>query len=406
MPRRSGTDATDRLTIGDRIRTRRLLRDWSIRFAASRAGISHATWSRIERGLQAADNRFIISDIAAALECTPSELTGSALPNDDPAVTAAQLRLHAMRRALVDIDLADPLTQPSRSIAELRRDTDLARDLHERCDYEGATQLLPGLLRELHSDAARSLGEESLRLLYKAAFTASSVTRTLGHPGEAWLAAERCREIAEAIDDPVLVSHAGLFRAVAAGACGSFDRARRISELHIEAIQPHTGLPGGLEVLGMLYLMASMASRGLKQRDRGSDLLAEAVALAARTGETRSFGLYFGPTNVNLWRIAEEADGGDPDHATRIAATTNPNVLGIANRKVFYFTDSARALARTRGKEQEAIRLLLAAERLAPQHIHCSMLVRETARALLDRSQRQATGTPLRALCHRLGMPT
>ncbi|MEU8616179.1 helix-turn-helix transcriptional regulator, partial [Actinoplanes sp. NPDC048791] len=44
--------------VGAQIRARRLLRGWSVRYAASRAGVSHATWSRIERGLQTADNRF------------------------------------------------------------------------------------------------------------------------------------------------------------------------------------------------------------------------------------------------------------------------------------------------------------------------------------------------------------
>ncbi|MFD0520219.1 helix-turn-helix domain-containing protein [Paractinoplanes durhamensis] len=57
--------------VGERIRARRLLRGWSIRYAASRAGVSHATWSRIERGRQAADNRFMLADIAGALECAP-----------------------------------------------------------------------------------------------------------------------------------------------------------------------------------------------------------------------------------------------------------------------------------------------------------------------------------------------
>ena len=40
------------MTVGERIRARRLLRGWSMRYAASRAGVSHATWSRIERGRQ------------------------------------------------------------------------------------------------------------------------------------------------------------------------------------------------------------------------------------------------------------------------------------------------------------------------------------------------------------------
>src|SRR3954462_12711352 len=89
-------------TIGERIRARRLLRGWSLRFAASRAGISHATWSRIERGLQAADNRFMLADIAAALECSPAELAGTPVPATDRAAVAAHAAVHGLRQALVD----------------------------------------------------------------------------------------------------------------------------------------------------------------------------------------------------------------------------------------------------------------------------------------------------------------
>src|SRR5690348_4590231 len=71
------------MTVGERIKARRLLRNWSVRYAASRAGISHATWSRIERGQQAADNRFVLADIAAALECSSAELVGVSVPAAD-----------------------------------------------------------------------------------------------------------------------------------------------------------------------------------------------------------------------------------------------------------------------------------------------------------------------------------
>jgi transcriptional regulator with XRE-family HTH domain len=62
------------MTIGERIKARRLLRGWSIRYAASRAGISHATWSRIERGRQAADNRFMLRGLGVRMR---AGLTGS-----------------------------------------------------------------------------------------------------------------------------------------------------------------------------------------------------------------------------------------------------------------------------------------------------------------------------------------
>src|SRR3954465_7554623 len=95
------------LTIGERIQARRLLRGWSVRHAASRAGVSHATWSRIERGRQAADNRFMLADIAAALECSSAELVGVAVPAADRETVAAQVAVHGIRQALVEVDPRD-----------------------------------------------------------------------------------------------------------------------------------------------------------------------------------------------------------------------------------------------------------------------------------------------------------
>ncbi|GIF13715.1 hypothetical protein FHX34_105224 [Actinoplanes teichomyceticus] len=48
------------------------------------------------------------------------------------------------------------------------------------------------------------------------------------------------------------------------------------------------------------------------------------------------------------------------------------------------------------------MRFLLTAERVAPQHVHTSPLVRESARGLLERSRRAAGGSELRGLCERL----
>ena len=113
-------------------------------------------------------------------------------------------------------------------------------------------------------------------------------------------------------------------------------------------------------------------------------------------------GLFFGPTNVNIWRIGIEVDGGDPARALHIAGTTNPATIAGGFRQVFYYADVARAYARLRGKDREAIRFLLTAERIAPQHFHSSPFARETTRDLLERSRRSAGGTELRGLCERM----
>src|SRR3954470_20849901 len=100
-PRRGGNYGRS-MTVGERIRARRLLRGWSLRYAASRAGVSHASWSRIERGLQAADNRFMLAGIAVALECSPVDLAGTPVPAADRAATAARAGVRAVREALID----------------------------------------------------------------------------------------------------------------------------------------------------------------------------------------------------------------------------------------------------------------------------------------------------------------
>lgn len=213
--------------VGERIRARRLLRGWSIRYAASRAGISHATWGRIERGLQAANNRFMLADIAEALECSSGDLAGAPVPGTDRAATATRAGVHALRTALIDIDLTEPGVAGSPAMAELDRVLSLVDTLRQACDYAGTMRLLPGLLHHLHAETAGPERGRALRLLCEATFIASSVLRNLGHPGDAWLGAERCRDAAEAVDDPVLLAYAAYALATAATASGSHQRGLR-----------------------------------------------------------------------------------------------------------------------------------------------------------------------------------
>ncbi|BCJ48529.1 transcriptional regulator [Actinoplanes sp. NBRC 14428] len=389
-------------TIGERIRARRQLRGWSIRYAASRAGLSHASWSRIERGLQAADNRFVLAEIAGALDCAPADLAGTGVPAADRAAVAAQAAVQAVRRALVDLDLGEPADRPAPAVDGLARTLALADTLRQACDYAGTARLAPGLLRDLHAAAGGPDRGRALRLLCDAAFIASSVLRNLGHPAEAWLGAERCRDAADAAGDPVLRGYAAYARATAATACGSYDRGLALAGRAVDELRPHAGQPGGTAVLGSLQLLCAYAARGSRRPDDSRAWADDAAALARRTGETTTMGLYFGPTNVGIWRIGIEVDGGDPGRAAQVARTTEPSAIPAGFRQVYYYADTARALARLRGRDREAIRFLLVAERLAPQHVHTSALARETTRALLDRSRRQAGGTELRGLCERM----
>ncbi|GIF24856.1 hypothetical protein BJ973_007116 [Actinoplanes tereljensis] len=344
----------------------------------------------------------MLADIAGALECAPSDLAGTGVPAPDRATAAAHAAVLGLRRALIDIDLTEPPAGDAPPVAELGRTVALADTLHAACDYAGAARLLPDLLRDLHTETAGPDHPEALRLLCDATHIASSVLRSLGHPSDAWLAAERCRDAADAADDPLLRGYAAYALAGAAIACGSYQRGQTLAERAAGDLGRHLGRPGGPEVLGQLHLTAALASRCRRRLDDSRDWLTEAATLARRTGETNTMGLFFGPTNVDIWRMSIEVDDGDPALVVEIARRTDPAAIPAGVRQVFYYADTARALTRIGGQDREAIRFLLVAERIAPQHVRTSVELAEAIRVLLERSRRQAGGTELRALSERM----
>src|SRR5256886_15632410 len=391
-------------TVAERIQLRRQARGWSIRHAADRAGLAASTWSRIERGMRAADNRFVLADIAQALECSVAELTGMPLRTVDRDTEAAQAGMLAVRRALLEAEFAEPGDVAPRPIEQLAAETDLVRALRVKCDYFGVTRLLPRLLFELHAAAHGRERRSALELLVQATYTASSVAKYLGYPAESWIGAQQCRDVAEVLEKPVLIGFAAFATTHAAMACDSFSRARSLARRAVDELAPQAGVAGGLETLGMLQLTAGYAARAARQTGESAAWMAEAHSVAERTGETNTLDMAFGPTNVRLWQIAIEVDGGDPGRAVQIASETNPALVSSPNRQAAFYADPARALARL-NKDRNAGRMLVTAASLAPQQNHPSPLVQESARSLLERARREAGGPELRGLCERMGLP-
>jgi hypothetical protein len=388
----------DCVSIGERQSTSASLLGGVIRFASSRAGISHATWSRIERGLMSADNRFVLADIATALECSTADLAGHPLPPSDRDGAAAQGTVDAIRQALAEVDLGDEPMCAAPPIEALRRETALVAELRRHCDYAGVGQRLPQLLRELHAAAAGPDRQDALRLLVEATRHAAANVRYVGYPGESLFATERCRQAARELDDPVLIALAEYERTHGATGTGAYRRGLTVVSRAIDELQPHLAAEGAMEILGQLHLTAGFAALGVHRQDEAVDRVNEASAIAERTGDTATLGLHFGPTNVRFWRISMEADGGEPGRAVEIAQSTHPAVVDSPSRQFSFYSDTARALARLR-RDKEAVRYLLQAERLAPVRMHASPIIVETARGMLDRARRLAGGPELRGLC-------
>src|SRR5262245_64710359 len=166
--------------IGERIRLLRQQRGWSIRYAASVAGISHTQWSRIENGLRSADNRFILAEIATALRVPLSDLTTTgALPAD-----RGQSRevIYGITKAIIEADLDYPATTTATPIPHLLALLDMVCALRFNCDYLGAARLLPEVLSGLHAAAYGPDRERALRAMVIGADAASFVVRYLGEP--------------------------------------------------------------------------------------------------------------------------------------------------------------------------------------------------------------------------------
>ncbi|BCJ59778.1 hypothetical protein Jiend_32000 [Micromonospora endophytica] len=69
-------------------------------------------------------------------------------------------------------------------------------------------------------------------------------------------------------------------------------------------------------------------------------------------------------------------------------------------RQVYFWLDLGRA-AEAVGRDRDAVRMLLAAERVGPQHARSSVSARETARSLLRKG---AASPELRGLCKRMSL--
>jgi transcriptional regulator with XRE-family HTH domain len=387
-------------SIGDRIRTRREMRGWSMRHAADRAGVAHTTWSRIERGELRTD-RYMIADLAAALECAITDLTGQPYVPADRDLETAHAQVERVWRAL----MAHPLTEPADTAAppvdQLAAETELVRNLYDRCDYAGALTRLGSLIPALHAAARNEGARRALDLMVPVYGAAMGSLLNLGYPAHAWLAAERCAEAAGHLEDPVALAVAACNSGRVQAAGGAYGPARTVVDRAAGELEHHLDAPAAVEVLGFTHLARAHHTLGLKDPAAAAGHLAEARTIADRTGETTSWDLAFGPVNAALWTMTAQLDSGEPGRA--IQTGRGIAVGGLPpTRQVAFYIDMARGLSAD-GHDDEAVAMLLAAERVAPQYTRSSTAAKVVARSLLPQARRPA-GSRLRGLCERMGV--
>jgi transcriptional regulator with XRE-family HTH domain len=403
MARESFT-SDDRPIVGERIRTWRRYRALPLKTLAGLAGISVGLLSEVENGKRILDRRSQLTAVAAALQVSTADLTdtpGTPLFAEHATALAS---VPAIRSALVLMALGEDSTAV-RDLDTLRRLTDELGPLRAAARYDRLGPLLPDLMRELATQARcgdATHRADALRALVLATYHTTYMLKYLGHPDLAMTASESCARAAAELDEPASTGLADFTRLHSLPP-ETKALTGRIAAEAADRLAPHLADQDAAQVYGMLHLTAAFAGAITVRRDDTRAHLAEADAMATRTGEGRFAGLCFGPTNVGFWRVAIAVEMGEGGRVDEIARDIVPDTVSSASRRASFWSDVARGYAQER-RDEAAVRAFCTAEQLAPQRVRASTVIRETVGDILRRARRDAGGRELRSLAHRVGV--
>ncbi|HSL07029.1 MAG TPA: XRE family transcriptional regulator, partial [Pseudonocardiaceae bacterium] len=359
--------------------------------------------SQIERGEIALDSISDIVALANALQIAPSELIR--LPVPAPANGETDSAVEAVRGALMAVGRDRPGGQVV-PLDALRARVAATLAAHYSCRQDGEVgAALPGLIRDLHTSIAA--GRDVAELLDLAVLLHAGAT-----PG--WLrvagasldlrgqACQLAYQAAQHRDTPTalgLATWGGLHVMLAQG---EFD----LAQAELDAVTVPTNTPESMQLAGMLSLSRSLvASADFRPGDIDAPLEL-AGELAERTGEGNAYWMGFGPTNAGFWRMNVALEAGDHQRAATIAKDLHPEAHPFRGCQAMYWVHYGRALARLRGRQDDAVRAFRQAERISPRRVHRNPLVREVLGGLLTRTRRDSpAGRELRRMAYRAGLP-
>ncbi len=395
-------DVEDAHTIGRRLRRIRKSRRKSLVVVAGLAGMSKSQLDRIERGEVALDRLSQIVALANALQIAPSELMR--LPVPAPANGHTDSTTEAVRLVLdaIDADLPDGLVLP---VAVLRDQVARIHAQHRACQFAEVATDLPGLIRNLHTTLATGTDHGELlelavhlhvhvtRLwLYRVAAPEDLIRRT------AFLA----RRLAQRRDELTTLGVAGFGVADTLLAGGAFELGQAV--LDSLSVPPTTADTAGLVCwLTMCHAQAAV----LGGRGDVAGPMAAAAELADRFGATDdndTSGFAHPRADVGLVRMALALEAGEPDQVVSIVADVHPERHPLPSGRAHAWMHYGRALARLRGRHDDAVRALRTAEEIFPVKVRRDPLLRDVIATLLPGAGRDAIGTELRGLAHRVGL--
>ncbi len=392
-------DLEDARRIGAEARRIRRRRGLSLKVAGELAGISKQYLSALERGQRGFNRRGLLPRLAEALGCSVADLTGQPDHLPDRQSTDVEAAVEEISTALHDTTLDDVPDVPVRPLPELASATARAHEQLDDAQYGLAARGLAELLVGLHVQVVVSSSQErmaALATLAEACKVAYILAQTTGQIELAGIAAQRGLDAARLAERPDLV---GMLEMNRTRTLIRLRARRRAVVVCGQTLQELSALPGPTpedtriaEACGMLHLITALiAARDGRHGDVATHF-AEAVSLAAHTGERNHMRYHFGPTNVAAWELGLAVEAGNgPDAAQRFAAEPiDLSVFASKGRVAYVHFDLARAWAQADGaRDAEAIRHLDAADRMAPVRLRHDPIARNLVVTLDRRSRRR-----------------
>lgn len=405
--------------IGRRVAYWRQRRGMSQQVFADAIGKSKSWVDKVERGVRRLDKFSVLGEIADALAIDTQQLMGRDVPRRiDVANCIDQVEVDSIRASLERYERlgkylgAAPINPLP--VDELRKSVTHAWFAFEKANYPALARTLIELLKSapVAEEQSRSAEQraEAAGLLTQVYQIASTVLRKLGEPQLAWLAADRAIGAAQRCDDPLLIGIATTRVANALRSLGRFEAALDLNVQVAHGIMSEIGSPAqrdpaAMSVYGTLLLQGAMAASLTGDAATTRDLLASASRAARLVGDGQNhYWTSFGPTNVELHRVAAHVELGEGRQAVAAAERIRPPALLslVPERRAHHYLDLARAHTQT-GQLVEAGEAILAADRAAPNEIRCRPLAHDIMTDVLRRST-GSPATPVRNLADAMGI--
>ncbi|MFI5913931.1 helix-turn-helix domain-containing protein [Dactylosporangium sp. NPDC051541] len=400
---------TSNLTIGERVAWYRRRRGMSQEILAGLVGRTVDWLSKAENNRIELDRLSVIKSLADALDIALGDLVAEPSLVEWTSESGTRT-VPALRAALMNYRNVTPFGATAAGaepppVAVLEQELATLWEAYQASRFGYVTGRLPSLIAHAeaavdtftgdHLDAAR-------RILGLANQLAATQLTKIGEADLAWIAADRGLTAARAAGDVVVTGT--LLRTVAHAlqATGRYREAVQLTNDAANYLEPHLSkaTPELLSVYGTLFLAGSIAAARASDAITTRTFIQHADEAATRLGQDANhLWTAFGPTNVDIHRVATAAELGDVQVAVDLGPRVDTAGLPM-ERRVRHALEVARAYSAW-NRTDDALATLLDAEKMAPEQVRYHVLSRQLVLTWI-RAQKHKPSTALVDLARRL----